>query len=96
MNISVLAREYETGNLANVFIEDKPYNIEINLNTAPCDISDDFDRSSQSTIIKYKFEKAVFERVSSSMSIGGLTTVDLTFYFSLTSEHGFYAYSGSA
>lgn len=96
LNISVLAREYETGNLANVFIEDKPYNIELMLNTTPCNTDNEFDRNSQSTVIKYKFEKAVFERASTSMSIGGLTTVDLTFYFSVTSQHGFYAYSGSA
>lgn len=95
LNISLLAREYETGNLASVFKEDKAYDINLLLRSTACN-NDSFDESARATIIKYNIEKAVFERASSSMSIGGLTTVDLTFYFSLTSNHGFYVYSGEA
>ena len=91
LNISMLAREYETGNLAEIFIEDKAYDIELNLQTRPCS-PPDAGPEYRSNRIKYKIEKAVFERKSSSFSIGGLTTIDLTFYFSVTSANGFYVY----
>jgi hypothetical protein len=84
LNMSIIIDELLDGSLSRIFEQDTPYDMEISIKN-PC-LDYDAER------IKLKIENAVFVSKRVKKSIGGVATLDVEFYFSITSTGGFYFY----
>lgn len=85
LNMAVVIDDIQEGSLAKIFEKDKPYDMEITIHD-PC-------LECQKERIKIKIEKAIFVSKKVSKQIGSVTTLDIEFYFSVTSDHGLYFFA---
>lgn len=92
VSFSLLSSAFKTGDLRDMFCDDKEYNIDILLNNR-CD----FDcRSSKDhdTFIKYTINNAKFDGYTFNESIGSFATIDCNFSFGVSENNGLFV-SGS-
>lgn len=75
-NVSLVAHEFNTGNLFNIFNQDSEYNFNISI----------FNDTSMTT--KYKISSAKMTSQNFSSSIGGFSNVDINFEFPVNRSEG--------
>lgn len=85
ISLSVIIDDLEDGSLIKAFEKEQPYDIEITINDPCLDV--------EKQRVKLKIEHAIFTNKKVGKQIGSVSTLDIDFYFSVTSEHGFYLFA---
>ena len=93
LNLSIIKKNLETGNLNKILSEDKTYDIQIDCfgNCIESRCKDEIDRSQ---LMTYVIDNAVLKSQNSSFALNDYATVDLSFDFTLTRKNGFLVSGG--
>jgi hypothetical protein len=89
LNLNIIKKDLETGNLNQILKNDKPYKIYIDCQSN-CPPSSQFcENNDRSTLMTYVIDNAVLKNKRSDLAINNFATVSLDFDFTLTRENGF-------
>ncbi len=89
VNLEIIKKEVETGNLNKILKQDKPYKITIDfLNHCPPDKSFCKEKEKEH-LMTYVVDNAVLKNKSTSLNVNDYATVNLGFDFTLTRTNGF-------
>ena len=89
LNLNIIKKDLETGNLNQILKHDKPYKIYIDCQSN-CPPSSQFcENNDRSTLMTYVIDNAVLKNKRSDLAINNFATVSLDFDFTLTRENGF-------
>ena len=94
VNLGIVKKELESGNLNSILKYDKPYKITIDF-LNHCTPDRDFcEPAPKQHLMTYVVDNAVLKNKSTSLSINNYATVDVGFDFTLTRSNGFLVSGG--
>ena len=90
LNLGIIKREVETGNLNQILKHDKPYKITINCRSHCPDDQTCVDVDDvKETLVTYVIDNAVLKGKNTNLQVNDYATTDLNFDFTLTRSNGF-------
>ena len=89
LNLSIIKKDLETGNLNQILKRDKPYKIYIDCHSNCPPASQFCEDQNRPTLMTYVIDNAVLKNSSTSLSVNNFATTSLDFDFTLTTQNGF-------